>query len=732
MKAPQRLFQLKWSDAELSRICSKVQTDYRNALSDHNRRMRRWVEFYRRWRCSVDAPLAGEETASNVPVPFIRWNIWTSWSKQMDALFGDDAEIVAVPVGPSDYRKDKKISRYMTWRVFNSMKLLNPFCEFVLRKLIFGKSIAYSPWKRDTYEVAGEEIVDYEGPDFVPLWPDDVIVPAEEVRTIHQFSFVIRKYLATPEELLKGEGTIYQGITKNWDTILNYAVHGIQRRPEGDEVKREKDDAEGITYDRPLSSGEWILVLEWYGKWRPLKGKKDGGEWDFSAREKHQKDFVVRYLLDLNLVIGIQSLEDLYPTMKDRRPFVEASMCKDGTYWSPGMGEMLIDLEDELRVNHNLGTEGAQLATKPPMGYRPASGLTPDTIRIEPGIAIPMDNPQQDMVQIKIGVNLEAVTWKEQAILAYGEKLTGLSDLQLGRQSDRPNAPRTATQTVKLLEEGNVRISLDTKVLREDMSLVLTHFWALEFLFSPEQTFFRVTEEDADGLFETNNGASALTTEDRDGRYDFRLNFANSLWSKETKKEQALARYQLDLQNPLIVTNPRALWAVTRDAHEALGDPNFAALVSEPPAPDISIDPKEEWARMEEGETVHVNPMDNDQVHLLRHYRDWQESQTDPNRDPEAVKELQAHYMQHIAQLQQKKLQQAIIEQAVAAAQQMQAGAQPPGQPGGVVNFPGGIFGSALEGKRAENRGPQPVKGNPTASPPIIFPGHPEDLHGAS
>ena len=65
----------------------------------------------RRWRAAVVVPAQGEETASNLPVPAIRWNLFTKWAKEMDALFGDDAEIVAVPVGPSDYRKDKKISR---------------------------------------------------------------------------------------------------------------------------------------------------------------------------------------------------------------------------------------------------------------------------------------------------------------------------------------------------------------------------------------------------------------------------------------------------------------------------------------------------------------------------------------------------------------------------------------------------------------------------------------------
>jgi hypothetical protein len=171
---------------------------------------------------------------------------------------------------------------------------------------------------------------------------------------------------------------------------------------------------------------------------------------------------------------------------------------------------------------------------------------------------------------------------------------------------------------------------------------------------------------------------------------------------------------------------------VTKDAHEALGDPNFADLVPEPPAPDISVDPREEWVRMQQGEEVHVNPMDNDQVHMLRHYRDYQESQSDPNRDPVAVKALQEHYMQHIAQLQQKKLQQAIIEQAVShITAQQQAGAPQP-QPGGVLNFPSGaLFGPSVSGPRAANKGPQAPKGNPAATGPNLYSGHPEDLHGA-
>lgn len=719
-------FQLKWSESELRAVANRIQSDYRNALTDHNRRMNRWRVFFRRWRASVDMPAQGEETASNVPVPYVRWNIFTKWAKEMDALFGDDAEIEAVPVGPSDYKRDKKISRYMTWRVFNYMKLTNPFCVFVLRKLLFGRSVAYSPWLRDTYEVNGEDVVEYEGPDFEPLWPDDFIVPCEEVNCLHDFSFIIRKYRISPDQLLQGEEEgRYQGITENWDTILHMAQHGYQREAEGDEIKREQDLAEGLMYQRPISAGESVLVLEWYGKWRPLKkGKKEAGEWDFKNREMRQRDYVVRYLWDLHLIISVQDLADLYPTKKNKRPFVESSMVKDGSYWSPGMAELLCDLEDELRVNHNQATEAGQLAMNPPVGYRPASGFNPDTFKMEPGLAIPLDNPQTDLSQIKIAADIHIAQWKEQCVLAYGEKLTGMSDLQMGRQSDRPNAPRTAQQTVSLLEEGNVRISLDTKMLREDMSMVLAHFWDLEYMFAPTQVFFRVTEEDAEGAFPVNQGGAHLSLQERDGRYDFRLQFASSLYSREADKEKTLARYQLDLQNPIIMQNPAALWEVTRQAHEALGDEDFASMVPKPPQPEASVDPKQEWIDLLHGETIHVRPTDDDMVHLNRHMQDLKASEADQEHaDPDAQQALVVHYQQHIQQLANKRIQQAVVEQAVTAAQQIaQRGADLGRAVGGAqpLNLAHGLFGGPVT---------QPP-GNPAATGPNIYSGHPEGLHG--
>lgn len=669
--------QLDLSAAEVTLLGNRIEQDYRNALGDHNRRMTRWTEYWRRFNGTPDQASPGNETKSNLPVPYIRWNVLTKLAKEMDSLFGDDAEIVARPVGKSNYKRVKKVGLYMTWRVFSSMKLVNAFILFVTRKLVFGRSVAYSPYVRRTYKVRGKERVDYEGPAFEPMWPDDLVVPAEEHESIHDFSWVVRKYRITPGDLLKGEAEgRYFGIKKDFRNIVQMACTAERRRPEGEPVKIESDVATGVQMDRPMSSGESLLVIEWYGRWRMLKDESaDAEEYDFDRRDMEESELKVSYLWDMNRVIGAQDLAELYPEMARRRPFVETSLMKDGTYFPPGFGKMLTDLEEDLRQNHNLGTDAGELTVAPPILYRPGAGMDAETAEYGPRALIPTDDPNS-VKQLTITANLEFIHEREQTLLSYGERLTGLTDLSQGRQSDRPNAPRTARATVALLEEGNVRLSLDATVLREDMSGVLAHFWELEYMFSPASMFFRVTEDDAGGLFEVNDGGAKLETADRDGRYDFILKFATSIYSRAAEADKVMQRYQLDLQNPLVIQNPVALWKVTCDAHAALGDPNFDELVPEPPAPDISVNPKEEYSLLLQGEEIHVHPLDNDELHLMRHLKDLKAEEAKPaeERDADVEANLTRHYLEHIDQLQHKKAVQALVE---AALQQMK-GMLPP------------------------------------------------------
>jgi len=706
--------QLAFSRNELGRLADRIQEDYHAARSDHDARIERFRRYLRRWRDLTDEPIAGEEDVPNFRVPMTQWHVFSEWANEFAALFGDDSEIVAKPTGPSDQRQVRKVALYTWWRLFQSMRIRHKACAFSFRRILFGRAHAYAPWRRETFwaptEDGGEvELLDYEGPGFEPLQPDDLIVPGEDAETIHDFSFVLRKYQDTPDALLRADGVLYQGIEDLFEELVKLGEQRRDRDWQGDELKRELDLAEGVNRESNLSARGAVRIWEWYGKWRRLKGRKDASAGNLGGRERFESELVVRYQPDLHRVIGVQDLAEMYPLMAQRRPFVESALVRDGSYWCPSFGELLEKVEAGASVAHNLGTEAGQLSVWPVLFYRPGEGYDPETTPYEPGQAIPTADPSS-VRAIEVRANLEYPVMAVQTYLAHAERLTGRTEMNLGRASDRPNAPRTARQTLALLEEGNIRASLDIACLREDWAAIAARVWLLDSMYAPDSVFFRVTEEDAGGLFETKNGGAQMTQQERGGRYDFDIRFATSYWAREAKRDRQLALYQLDLQNPLVAQNPRALYRITQEVHRAFGDERFCDLIPEPPDMGLPKNPREEWTMALQGEEIPVHPEDNDELHLLDHNKQVREARVDPQRDEGAFHTMVSHTLDHMQQWQQKKLMGALMERlveslkGVAGPGQVPGAAVPPEQMQGLLaGMQGGGGGQPLpDGRGSE------------------------------
>jgi hypothetical protein len=673
--APADAPQLELPPREIDRLKQRIRADYDAAQADHQQRMRRFQAAYRRFRGRTDPQLQGQGGESNFLVPVTQWAVYAKLAKETAAIFGEGADVMAEPVGPSDRDESELVSAFLKWRVFNDMSVVLPATTFNFRKVVFGRAHALSTWERRTYRVplrdGGEaEEVAYEGPGFEPLWPDDLVVPAEDARTIHDFTWCIVKSRATPNDLLLGEDAgKYQGVEARFEDIVNFAADRKQRDSH-DTVKSEKDLAEGVLYEGNLSGGSVLPVWKWYGKWRMLKGRADARLDNFRGRNRYESDLVVSYLPDLDLVIGIQDLAQMYPRKAQRRPIVEAAMSADGSYWCAGYGELLDEIEKELSSNHNLAQEAGEMTVGPPILYRPGTGFDPENQEYGPRSAIACDDPLAAK-QMEIQANFEWPMLAEQKLIGYVERITGISDMNLGRSIDRPNAPKTARQTIALLEEGDVRGSLELTILREHWNAILKHFWELEQDYAPESVFFRVTEKDSKGLLDRRrNGGYYMTARERAGRYDFKLKFASSTYSKQQKREERLGLYQIDLQNPLIVQNPRALWVILNEVHKAFGDERFAEIIPEPPDLGLPKSPVDEWNLALEGRDVHVNPLDPDELHLIDHKRRLEEAAQDPERDQYAYDTMVAHVYEHMQQIRQKQLMVALAGSLAQSIQQ--------------------------------------------------------------
>lgn len=688
----QKELQLTLSDRELQRLANHIYQDFLAARSNHDRRIEKFRRIYRMWRgVSSDGT---REDGATFQLPMLKWFTFGHWARCMQALLGDDAEIIAVPTAPTDEKDAKMAGHYETWRFFEYMQATNPLTVWVFRSILFGVGHAEMIYEQEYYWERNEKSGDdkeelcYDGPRLRALWPSQIILPAQDdIASIDDFDWKIRRRRVTPEQLLSGERRgRYQGVRQNWDKIIAFSQARQERDYWWDDERLDSDVAEGVDHSTVMGNRNSLDLWEWYGKWRLPKGKQDAREDNLDRRMGHQSELLIKYLPQVQLIVGAQDLRDLYPRMRKRCPLLDIHLVKDGSYWGPGMGELLEELQKEGTINHSLFRRAGTFSVGPLIFYRPGAGFDPDTFEYKPNTAIPTEDPGSVNV-VKLDANLQYSMEMGQLLKSIGELVSGVSDTTNGQSIDRPNAPRTASGQAMLIQEGNVRASLDMTMLREDLSGALGYCWALDRELADEEVWFRVTDEDAGSLYDVNKGFGRMTSEEREHEFGFELKFATSIWSREAKKQAVMALYQLSVQNPIVAQNPSALWAILNRVWEAFGEKNFRDILPKPPEQDAPKDPKTEWALMLKGDAdeVHVNPLDDDNQHLLDHRKRLEAAVAEPKerRNPQVEAIAVKHIIDHERQRRQKMVLQAAFQQAMDKMQQPNGGGIGPAIPQG-------------------------------------------------
>lgn len=686
--ASQKFKQLQLSDREKNRLHTRIWADAYGARSNHDRRLQKFERILRMWR-GLNVTGGNREDGPDFQVPMIKWVTFAQWARCMQALIGDDAQIIAQPRSPEGDRTSKKVGSYMTWRFFEYMNSLSELAPFLFRAILLGRAhaeVIYEQeyyWERDPKTGIDKEVLCYDAPKMRALWPSQLILPAQDnVQTVSDFAWKIRRNRLTPQQLLDGERRgRYQGIKENYALIVGQAAARQDRDILWDEDRRVSDQAEGVDHAVLEGNHTDVEVWEWYGKWRLPKGKRDAAVDNYDWRQAEESELRVAYLPRPGIVIGVQDLRDVYPRMKKRDPFVDLAMVKDGSYWAPGLGELLEDLQNEDSINFKLFRKAGMLSVGPIILYRPsAGGFNPQVFEYRPNTAIPTEDPQSMQV-VYMKADLTYIQAMQQTLKAMAELVTGVSDQTAGLSSDRPNAPRTASGQAMLMQEGNTRASLDMLMLKDDVARLINYVWELDCEYADTQVFFRVTGDDATGLFDTKNGFGTMTSEEREHQYNLSVKFATSIYSREAKKQAILQLYQLSVMNPILMQNPRGLWVMLNRMWEAFGEKDFSDVIPEPPETDRPRTPKEEYQDALSGEDLNVNPLDDDMTHLMDHRKRLEQLLAEPpeRQDKQAAHALAEHIVRHEQQRRQKMLMQELITQ-VAGQLQAQMGPEQPGQ----------------------------------------------------
>ena len=713
---------------EADRIGDKIWHDFIGARSNHDARIERFRRYLRYWR-GLEMAGGNPDDGPAFEVPLLKWTLFGHWARIMAALLGDDAEIIAEAKNPEAMKLAGKVGHYMTWRFFEYMKAQPQLSAWVFRAILNGRAHAFCPYEQETYferydakdpavgklRAKGMQVIDagrgrvdveviwYDAPRLTSLYPSEIVLPAQDgVTSVDDHAFIMRRTHVSPQELLDGERAgIYQGVTEHWDEIISLSQQRQERNYWYDDEKIDVDEAEGITHATMLGNRDTLELWTWYSEWRMPTSRRNVRAENLRYRQQRPTEMLANYLPAMRKVIGLQDLRDIYPRMRKRRPFLDLALTQDGSYWGPGLGEMLESLQNKESANYALFEKAGKLSVGPLIFYRPGAGFDPDKFEYSPNLAIPSADPASVKV-ISMMANLDFSIKNQASLDSFAERVSGVSDQTLGRSIERPNAPQTATGQMALLEQGNVRAALDMTMLHEDFSRACEFIWLLDREYSDSNVFFRATEEDATGLYDVNDGFGAMTAEERTHGFDFQLKFATSVWSREADKQRLMQVYAVCVANPLIMQNPRALWVLMSKVWAAFGEGDFSEIIAKPPDLEQPIEPKAEWALALEGQELKVNPLDDDMAHVIRHRRDiaHEEKSAPSERDQRAIEEMLAHIVQHEHQRRMKMVMQAQITAELQRQQQaamaglggqppMLGGAQPPAPGGGAAPPPG-------------------------------------------
>lgn len=501
-------------------------------------------------------------------------------------------------------------------------------------------------------EVARTEKV-WEGPVVERLNPEDVLIIGGEGDP-QKADIVIHQTFLTASELWT---LVDRGVFKK-DAVEKIIKSGpdSKMRTEVDNIKQQRLLNTGIAATERGAELDRYRILEAY-----LKIDVDGSGINSDVVVWLHED--TRELLRATFLYRINK--------SGKRPIFKADyLKKPGMEYGTGLLEMIHPLSVEMDAMHNMRVDMGMFSTMPFGFYRPTSSMDPQTLQIEPGSLIPLDNPQTDVVFPNLGNRSVFGAQEEAALQTMVERLTGISDLALGALTGAQGPTRTATGARAFVGESAANLDVFLRRLSRMWGDVFQYIFQLLQQRIPKGMSFKITRDDGSDYWQSIQGP-----EDLRGDFDFEL-AANSSSSNQAIVEQramdALQQVMDPIAIQLQIVTPREIYEAKKNFLKARGIKDVGRFLREPVDIPRMLTPLEEMDRVVAGIEVPVLPaMDHEGfLKLAQEFED--DDQLNGQMTTEQMILIRAQAQRHAQMMQ--ALQQ--LEQQQRNQQQMQINAQ--------------------------------------------------------
>src|SRR3990167_2812142 len=640
-------------DAETARELARMAvTDFHAAIQDRSAwedRLARDEDQYFGLLPEKTFPWLG---CSNLHVQITMTGIEAMKPRLIESVLGEDPPIITKATEAQDEAQQERVETFLNWQIQTQMDLAPKVADSAHRFLMPGTVCAKTWWKLQERRVQavrvfppdtaldvildavlGDDVpmetVIQKGGDF-PSWRITVRTPQHREReatlTLHILPDAIQALLDRIEVVYEGPDVEFPAA----EDIIEPTNAGsdpqqfpwLMQRLWLDESRLRQKVRQGRFYEDAV---ELLIRGETPGgdntqfdaagvrsTRAQVEGVEEFGESSVRGQEYAVLECYYRYDLDEDgldeelvfwvcpergeLLLGWDYLDNLYAT--GRRPFrKECYFPVPGRSKGLSFPQIVQPIQDEINTIHNQRVDNGTIRNSCTFFYPKHWTLAPQQERVRPGDGVAVDDPTR-------------ITWpqwpggdsfgqnEEALLMQMLERLTGQSDLSLGRQPNRVGATRTATGTSSLLAEAGLRFKTAMTSFQRFWANIFSDILALDQQYLPDGVEFRVTGKVPEIIKLTSRADIA-------GRYDVRVAATSDTLNRQQMRDDATAKLQM-LLNPVMLqlglVGKKGLSRGVRRWLQAYGeqDPD---LILEPMQDPVVRTPEQEHAMWSHGDT---------------------------------------------------------------------------------------------------------------------------------
>lgn len=630
------------------KMITKILEDMSDSCSNRSDLEDKW-ESDRKQRFGIlDTKIEPWKNCSNMHVPLTEVHFDTYHANIYTSFFSNYDIADIRPVSADDIMTADKRKQFINWGLNNEVVIQGSADKIVDISLTYGTVVVRTDYVKDTIKqkikqvtetldesgniiqnetMVEKETVLYDAPRVGVSNIDDIFVSSSATGLQRKENeFIIERMRITKSE--------YYDLVKN----SGYEKIDFKKYQSDDKYTAQTRRTIDIQYDEMQGLNRWtaddknnVTLLGWYGT--------------FYNEDKESYDEMVVIVHPSSRSICKAFINDT-----GRRPFVKFTPFPiPNRFYGRSLPEKIRFIQKQLNTVYNQRNDSATKRIMQPGFYRSGSSFNPQKYTLEPNGMYPVDNIND--VYFPNFQDSPMSSYREEEMLwRYAEQVTGASE---SIQGILAKSDKTATEIAQVSEKGSIRFDLIYSRYMFSFIELIEQIIQLYQENMPEEKEYRVVG--SDGRFKW----IPITKQEMSGKLDLVLS-CSSVLNDRAKMTKASMIYDKAITNPLIASDPAALYENTKYYFTTVGgrDINLNRQLPKPPQASVRT-PEEEHELMYQGKPVEPDIREDAQKHLITH--DAERNQ--PEFKQQILPIIQALFDTHIERTKQLVAAQNVMKQ---------------------------------------------------------------------